>query len=189
MAGYGARYANNYYLDPVSGEQIGHQPLPEYYWFPTCAIYPKRFKPEITLETIDVPENEPVEIDLGEYMRDLDPADINFNIIPSILDSGSTTIRLRAMSGGHDVEKDIPVTVGRSSAAEVTAATGNVSLNGHRLTFAGLDGVEFTLFTPAGSVAATYRPAGDLYEAILDVTPGVYLLRGSNGIARKLIAR
>lgn len=213
MAGYIARYAENLYFDPVTGDEVGRQKLPEYYWFPSCAIYPKRFKPEITLETIDVPENEPVEIDLGEYMRDLDPADINFNIIPSILDSGdsevaavtldgatrmltvepvasgSTTIRLRAMSGGHDVEKDIPVTIGRSSATEVTATTGNVSLNGRRLTFAGLDGVEFTLFTPAGSVAATYRPSGDLYEAILDVTPGVYLLRGSNGIALKLIAR
>ena len=99
VAGYGARYAENLYFDPVTGDEVGRQKLPEYYWFPSCAIYPKRFKPEITLETIDVPENEPVEIDLGEYMKDLDPADINFNIIPSILDSGDSEVAAVTLDG------------------------------------------------------------------------------------------
>lgn len=212
--GYPGRYVSNIYYDPQTGEKTKTVELAENYWFPSMAIYPSRFLPEINLENIEVGLKEPVTIDLAEYLNDSDPGDLNFNICPSLTDAGdasvaevilddlhrtltvtpvaegTTTIGLSAMSRGNVVEREIPVKVSAASSGIMLGVSDcSVSIDGRHLSIIGMSGHYFTLVNTQGTVVEQYEVHSDAFAATIKAAPGIYILYGDNSAAIKVWIR
>lgn len=211
--GYPGRYVYNVWYDPSTGEQTRSDLLAENYWFPSMAIYPSRYLPEINLDEITAKNGSELEIDLAEYLHDADPGDLDFNILPTLRDAGDpevalvtldqahrtlkvvpvkdgkTAIKLGAMSRGNLVEREIPVTVSESSAVgAVTSDNGFVAVNGRHLSITGHAGETFRLITPAGTEAERFDVTTDAFAATIKSRPGIYLLVGA-GKTDKVVIR
>lgn len=103
--------------------------------------------------------------------------------------AGTRQLTIAAESNGRSVSKTINITV-NDRVTGVTAtetSRSNISCDGHRVYFRGLDSVEFALYDTNGREITRLTVDGDYSVAEFRVADGIYILRGSNGSTAKII--
>ncbi|MCH5221299.1 MAG: DUF5074 domain-containing protein [Muribaculaceae bacterium] len=188
--------------------------LEPYYWFQSLPIFPDKYAAEINVEDIklEIGDDDFV-LDLSDYVTDADNIDSNIRIYIDDVASqslsneiaditlegrtlsvspvavGTTTFTLSAESNGRITSKAIEVAVTDISTGfdSVNGGNnGNILCNGKRITVVGLNGAEFTLYDINGRRLLSFVADSDTFVAQPDCAPGIYLLKGNNGMNAKI---
>lgn len=201
--GAGTDYEHNWIhiVNGTTGELKKTIKLTQYYWFPTLPIFPDKYAPEITgvESTLSLPANgEATVIDLTDKVTDKDNLAYNISrkvksvgnteiataslegntltVTPKAI--GETTVILAIESNGVVTEKEIRVVVSNGSGIDQTETGKAVYCKDNMLTIHGYNGYVFTLYNTYGQAIATYQVHNDRYNAPVNLTRGIYLLKG-----------
>lgn len=203
--GFGAAALQNWYhfIDATTGEVKHRIHLPEYWWFPGTPILPDKHAAEIALSDFELNINrDPYTVDLTDYVTDADNHDCNITLslaeapaayadevspvkaakitldgktlTAAPLAAGTHTFTLVAESNGRVTSKDITVSVKDPSgvtSAEIAAD------------------VTYTVYDAAGIRVASFKGQAASEAESLGLTPGIYLVAGSDNSTSKVIIR
>lgn len=216
-AGFGANAMLNriHFVDATTGELKHTIELDKYFWFPSMALMPDKFAPEIDFDDIVLPKidacDEEYSYDLSSKVTDADshPANINLSI-PAIatvdestpvaeakiegkrltirpLSNGTHSFTLMAESNGLTAAKNVNVTIGDgTTGVESTIARGTVYCNGQFIAFRDLEGVTFSIYNVGGQLVDAVTLKDNATVITPSLAPGFYILRGSNGMTMKI---
>lgn len=216
MPGFGTSALQNYYhfIDATTGEVKSRIKLPEYWWFPAMPIFPDKHNPVVNLDEVNLSINdEPIVIDLNEYLDD--PDNFNKNISVTIADdvaarstsvceatldgrtltiapktSGDQTLALALESNGRVVNHEIAVSVKSTSQIENTIVNhGQISCDGTTIYLTNMSGTIATLYTLNGIAVTSISADSDYTEITPSVPAGIYVLRANNGKTAKIIIK
>ena len=205
VPGFGAAALQNWYhfIDATTGEVKHRIHLPEYWWFPGTPILPDKHAAEIALSDFELNINrDPYTVDLTDYVTDADNHDCNITLslaeapaayadevspvkaaeitldgktlTAAPLAAGTHTFTLVAESNGRVTSKDITVSVKDPSgvtSAEIAAD------------------VTYTVYDAAGIRVASFKGQAASEAESLGLTPGIYLVAGSDNSTSKVIIR
>lgn len=203
--GFGAAALQNWYhfIDATTGEVKHRIHLPEYWWFPGTPILPDKHAAEIALSDFELNINrDPYTVDLTDYVTDADNHDCNITLslaeapaayadevspvkaakitldgktlTAAPLAAGTHTFTLVAESNGRVTSKDITVSVKDPSG--VTSA--EIATD-----------VTYTVYDAAGIRVASFKGQAASEAESLGLTPGIYLVAGSDNSTSKVIIR
>ncbi len=177
--------------------------MPEYWWFPGTPILPDKHAAEIALSDFELNINrDPYTVDLTDYVTDADNHDCNITLslaeapaayadevspvkaakitldgktlTAAPLAAGTHTFTLVAESNGRVTSKDITVSVKDPSG--VTSA--EIATD-----------VTYTVYDAAGIRVASFKGQAASEAESLGLTPGIYLVAGSDNSTSKVIIR
>lgn len=205
VPGFGAAALQNWYhfIDATTGEVKHRIHLPEYWWFPGTPILPDKHAAEIALSDFELNINrDPYTVDLTDYVTDADNHDCNITLslaeapaayadevspvkaakitldgktlTAAPLAAGTHTFTLVAESNGRVTSKDITVSVKDPSG--VTSA--EIATD-----------VTYTVYDAAGIRVASFKGQAASEAESLGLTPGIYLVAGSDNSTSKVIIR
>ena len=205
VPGFGAAALQNWYhfIDATTGEVKHRIHLPEYWWFPGTPILPDKHAAEIALIDFELNINrDPYTVDLTDYVTDADNHDCNITLslaeapaayadevspvkaakitldgktlTAAPLAAGTHTFTLVAESNGRVTSKDITVSVKDPSG--VTSA--EIATD-----------VTYTVYDAAGIRVASFKGQAASEAESLGLTPGIYLVAGSDNSTSKVIIR
>ena len=104
---------------------------------------------------------------------------------------GSHTIGFAVESNGKVVNHAVNVTVRDiiSGVESVVSAEQRISCDGSTLTVSGFNGTSFDIVNPGGIAVDSFTANSDSYIHTLAVNRGIYIVIGSNGVAKKIIVK
>lgn len=204
------RYEWIYFINGTTGEIDSWQQLRDYFWFPAIPIFPDKYAPEINIDRINVPAiGESQDIDLSEYVTDIDNIDYNIRIaLPSeatvaevdasgkcadyLLDGkkltitglkkGQETVTLSAESNGKVTTREIPVFVGDMTGIDgIGMAQGSITADGDCIILKGYAGWHFTVTAISGATVASFDVTTPSAAERMSAGCGVYVIRGTRG--------
>jgi hypothetical protein len=200
------------FLDGTDGSAKTKIDLPDNYWFSSMAVFPDKYEPEFSIESIDT-ALEPMTVDLSEYVTDKDNIDKNITLAMNVVEgsefadfqlsdktlsinpvkAGEAHILLTAVSNGRVVNANIPVNVGKKTGVTgVVEAQGSVIVVDNVLTANHYDGTIFGVYDMNGRQVNAFMADGDSFSVNLNLSNGVYVVRSLNGdkaLVKKIIIK
>lgn len=208
-------YRNNWthLVNGTTGEIEKSIYLRPYYWFQALPIFPDKYAPEINIdENISLSlDGDNGEYDLNELITDQD--NISYNIIASVVadDSetpvaeitlsdkvltiapksvGNTKMTLTAQSNGVEATKDVTITVSKTSGIDnINTSNGSIKAVDNRIIISGYNGVSFNIYSLNATLIGSFTVDSDKYIAQFDIQPGMYIVRGDNGVTSKVLIK
>ncbi len=206
-ASYNYRYEWIYRIDGTTGEIHDYQQLRPYFWFPAMPIFPDRYAPEF-IELPDISLNEDVlEINLYDYVRDLDGGSnhINFSLkedempptraassndvvdvslengklILTPLTPGEAKINIVAESNGKQTMKKLPVIVNKTTGIDAVSAFSTLDYSNGNIRAIGLEGRDVNVYDVNGNLIQSQKIKESKYEYRPDCSKGIYIIKVS----------
>lgn len=211
------RYNWTHFINAASGEIVRSIELRPYYWFQSMPIFPDAFAPEmedVDDIVIDI-DDEPMEITLNATDRDNNDANIRYSLVeaPVMVREAAVAVVGLALEGnrltvtpltpgthsfGVAVESNgkvtkhavnVSVTDRTSGIDGAGAASAYIRAQSGNVIVCGYEGVAFRLVNTSGAVCDSFTALAGKYIHHTAVAPGVYVVAGDNGVAKKIIIK